>query len=92
MYFNQYQNEWMYEQPIGVHHYLGSYERFMYKGDERRNDVRYYEFANGSRYAKGDLNDKIEYYGKNKKDKKRINKEKEEEFQSVSMVDWWMVR
>ena len=94
MYYNQLQNEWMYEQPLGVHHYLGSYERFMHKGDERRNEERYYEFANVARYAKGDLNDKIEYSSSNggghddadneNNNEKKKEKKKEEEFQ------WWI--
>ena len=97
MYYNQLHNEWMYEQPLGVHHYLGSYERFMHKGDERRNEERYYEFANVARYAKGDLNEKIEYSSTSTSgngggnddaddENKRKKKNKEEEFQ------WWIGR
>ena len=50
-------NEHRFEQPLGVYHYLGSYERYMSRGDERR-DRRTFDMKNeAANYAKGDLND-----------------------------------
>ena len=50
-------NEHRFEQPLGVYHYLGSFERYMFRGDERR-DRRTFDMKNdAAKYAKGDVND-----------------------------------
>eukprot|EP00535_Pseudo-nitzschia_heimii_P004560 CAMPEP_0197177334 /NCGR_PEP_ID=MMETSP1423-20130617/2977_1 /TAXON_ID=476441 /ORGANISM="Pseudo-nitzschia heimii, Strain UNC1101" /LENGTH=546 /DNA_ID=CAMNT_0042626863 /DNA_START=84 /DNA_END=1724 /DNA_ORIENTATION=- len=44
------------EQPIAIYHYLGSKERFLYRGDNRRDPHIYEAKNNVSNYAYGDAN------------------------------------
>jgi len=51
------ENKRQYDQPLAVYHYLGSKERYLHRGDARRNATMYEIYDEGSSYAKGDGND-----------------------------------
>ena len=54
------ENSLKYDQPLAIYHYLGSVERFLYRGDSRRDPLIYEAKNNISNYAPGDTNRPID--------------------------------